>query len=72
MDNNPLVPRTDWGSAVEAFAEEVSAAPQVILCADCVRLLGMTTPPSQIIVYDGKSYCLDHLPPARGSINDSQ
>jgi hypothetical protein len=54
-----MVPGVRWDAAVESFGE--STGPQVILCATCVILLGLTTPPRQVVIHNGSSTCLDHL-----------
>lgn len=58
--SNPMVPSVDWGREAQRFAE--GQGRQAILCASCVLQLGMTTPPPEIVVLNGTSFCLDHLP----------
>jgi hypothetical protein len=55
-----MVPSPNWGDVAEGFG--ASQARQAVLCARCVFLLGDTTPPQYIVILDGESFCLDHLP----------
>lgn len=56
---NPLVPATNWGAEAEQFAQGMGR--QALLCYSCV-LMGLPVPPVQVVIADGKSFCLDHLP----------
>lgn len=60
MPNDSMVPSTNWGQAAREFAE--GQGQQAILCADCVLQMGMTAVPQYVVIVNGRSYCLDHLP----------
>lgn len=57
---NAMVPETNWAGAAKQFANQQGR--QSFLCARCVLDLGMTTPPEMIVLHEGESLCLDHLP----------
>ena len=48
----------DWGQAARQFAAETGT--QTILCAVCVSNGGILTPPAQVVILGGTSYCLPH------------
>jgi hypothetical protein len=52
-------PDTDWGSVAADFKKQQGG--QSILCVRCLRNTGDTTPPKQVLIANGESFCLDHF-----------
>lgn len=62
---NVMVPSKRWGSAAEAFKEELEQEDteqlqQKLLCVECCRE-NNTEPSDRIILFQGTSYCVEHL-----------
>jgi hypothetical protein len=55
--SDQMRPQMNWGEAVGRFAAETGT--QTLLCAICVTE-GNVSPPAQIVVLGGTSYCLPH------------
>lgn len=55
--SDQMRPRMDWGDAASRFAAETGT--QTVLCVTCVTD-GNVSPPPQIVMLGGASYCLPH------------
>ena len=55
--SDQMRPQMDWGQAASRFAAETGT--QTVLCVTCVQE-GSVTPPPQIVILAGYSYCLPH------------
>lgn len=55
--SDQMRPQLNWGQAASQFAAEVGT--QTLLCVTCV-VEGNVSPPPQVVVLGGTSYCLPH------------
>lgn len=55
--SDQMRPQMDWGQAASKFAAETGT--QTVLCVTCVTE-GNVSPPPQIVMLGGASYCLPH------------
>lgn len=61
MTDNPMVPDINWGEAVGGFSGRLAQGRQVLLCYQCARR-GDVTPPAEVVMVEGTSLCIEHVP----------